>query len=131
MKIAISTSAASLESLVDPRFGRAARFVIFDTETQEWITYPNPGLSASGGAGVQAAQFIASHGAQVAISGDFGPNAYNTLSAAGVQMFQVPSGTAFTAREVLIRYRRGQLKQVTTPNRPGYHSPRGRAWVGL
>ena len=95
------------------------------------MTYPNPALNAKGGAGVQAAQFIASHGAQVAISSDFGPNTYNTLSEAGVQMFQVPSGTAFTAREVLIRYRRGQLKQVAAPNRPGYHSPRGRAWVGL
>jgi predicted Fe-Mo cluster-binding NifX family protein len=131
MKIAISTSAASLDSLVDPRFGRAARFVIFDTEAQEWTTYPNPALNAKGGAGVQAAQFIASHGAQVAISGDFGPNAYKTLSAAGVQMFQVPSGTAFTARELLVRYRRRQLKQATAPNRPGYHSPRGSAWMGL
>ena len=131
MKIAISTSAASLDSLVDPRFGRAASFVIVDTETQEWVTYPNPGLSASGGAGVQAAQFIASHGAQVAISGDFGPNAYDALSVAGVQMFQVPSSAAFTAREMLIRYGRGQLKQVPAPNRPGYHSPRGRARVRL
>ena len=130
MKIAISTSAASLESLVDPRFGRADRFVIFDTETQEWITYPNPGLSASGGAGVQAAQFIASHGAQVAISGDFGPNAYNTLAAAGIQTFQVPSGAAFIARELLVRYRRGQLKRVTAPKRPGYQPPRSRGWIG-
>jgi predicted Fe-Mo cluster-binding NifX family protein len=127
MKIAISTSAASLDSLVDPRFGRAARFVFFDTEAQEWMTFPNPALNAKSGAGVHAAQSIARHGAQVAISGDFGPKAYETLSAAGVQMFQVPGGTAFTAREVLVRYRRGQLKQITAPYRPGYHSPRGRA----
>ena len=35
MKIAISTSTADLDSLVDPRFGRAASFVIVDSETEE------------------------------------------------------------------------------------------------
>jgi predicted Fe-Mo cluster-binding NifX family protein len=125
MKIAISTSTSSIDALVDPRFGRAARFVIFDTETEEWTTYPNPGLHANGGAGVQAAQFIASHGVQAVISGAFGPNAYSALEAAGVQMFQVPSGKAFTARELLVRYRRGQLQQVSAPANPGHHAPRG------
>jgi predicted Fe-Mo cluster-binding NifX family protein len=125
MKIAISTSTSSIDALVDPRFGRAARFVIVDTETEEWNAYPNPALNASGGAGVQAAQFITEHGAQAAISGDFGPNAYSALVAAGVKIFQVPSGKAFTARELLVRYRRGQLQQVSAPTNPGHHAPRG------
>ncbi len=125
MKIAVSTSTADLDSLVDPRFGRAASFVIVDTKTEEWSAYPNPALDVSGGAGVQAAQFIASHGAQAIISGGFGPNAYSTLSAGGVKMFQVPSGTVFTARELLVRYRRGQLQQLSAPTNPGHHAPRG------
>ena len=130
MKIAISTSTADLDSLADPRFGRAAHFVFVDTETEEWEAYSNPGLNASAGAGAQAAQFIAGHGAQATISGDFGPNACNTLAAAGIQMFLVPTGDAFTAHEVLVRCQRGQLKQVTAPGGPGYHSPRGRGWAG-
>ena len=97
MKIAISTSTADLDSLVDPRFGRAASFVVVDTETEEWEAYPNPALNASGGAGVQAAQFIADRRAQAAISSNFGPNAYSTLTAAGIQMFYAPNGAAFTA----------------------------------
>ena len=124
MKIAISTSTADLDSLVDPRFGRAASFVIVDTETEEWNAYPNPALNASGGAGVQAAQFITEHGAQAAISGDFGPNAYSSLVAAGVKMFLAPASEPLTARELLARYRRGQLQQVSAPTNPGHHAPR-------
>ena len=130
MKIAVSTSTSSIDALVDPRFGRAARFVIFDTETEKWEAYPNPGLHASGGAGVQAAQFVTDHGAQSVISGNFGPNAHSTLTAASIQIFYAPSGAAFTARELLVRYRRGQLKQVTAPSSSSYHSPRGRGWAG-
>jgi len=37
--------------------------------------------------GTQAAQYIAAEGAQAAISGDFWPNAYNALNAAGIAMY--------------------------------------------
>jgi predicted Fe-Mo cluster-binding NifX family protein len=123
MKIAITTTSPGIESAVDPRFGRGAYFVVVDAETEEWQAHPNPAINASGGAGVQAAQFIASHGAQVAISGDFGPNAYNALTAAGIRMFLAPAGDPVTARELLARYRQGELKPVTVPTGPGHHTP--------
>ena len=71
---------------IEPRFGRAAYFVFVDVDTLEWQAYPNPGASASGGAGTQAAQHIANKGAQAAVSGDFDPNAYNALKAVGIAM---------------------------------------------
>jgi predicted Fe-Mo cluster-binding NifX family protein len=126
MKIAITTTTGNLDAPFDPRFGRGANFVIVDTETEAWEAYPNPALNASGGAGVQAAQFITGHGAQAAISGDFGPNAYNALAAAGIQMFLAPAGEALTARELLARHREGQMKAVSAPTNPGHHRPRGR-----
>lgn len=126
MKIAITTTTGNLDAPFDPRFGRGANFVIVDTETEAWEAYPNPALNASGGAGVQAAQFITGHGAQAAISGDFGPNAYKTLAAAGVQMFLAPAGEALTARELLARHREGQMQEVSAPTNPGHHKPRGR-----
>ena len=86
MKIAISISGNKLESPFDPRFGRAAAFCLVDSETGEWSSHENPALSASGGAGVQAAQFIAKLGAQAVISGAYGPNAADTLSPAGIEM---------------------------------------------
>ena len=127
MKIAISTSDGNLDAPFDPRFGRAAHFCIIDLETEEFDTYPNSAINATGGAGVQAAQFIANHGAEAVISGNFGPNAYTTLDAAGIQMFRAPAGDTLTARDLLERYREGQLDQVTGPTNPGHHgSPRGR-----
>ena len=131
MKIAISASTnLNLDAPFDPRFGRARYFVIIDTETERWDAYPNPALNASGGAGVQAAQFIAGHGAQAAISGDFGPNAYNALAAAGIQMFLAPAGEALTARELLARHGEGQLKQVSAPTNLGHHTPHSRGQGG-
>ena len=59
MKLAISISGNTLDSPFDARFGRAAAFCIVDTETGEWQAFENPALSASGGAGVQASQFVA------------------------------------------------------------------------
>jgi predicted Fe-Mo cluster-binding NifX family protein len=123
MKIAITTTLPDLESPVDPRFGRGAYFLLVDSDTLEWQSHANPALDASGGAGVQAAQFIAGQGAQVAISGDFGPNAYNTLAAAGIRMVLAPAGEALSASQVLARYRQGELKEVTAPTGPGHHAP--------
>jgi predicted Fe-Mo cluster-binding NifX family protein len=126
MKTAVTTTSENLDSPFDPRFGRAANFVIVDTETDEWEAYPNPAVNASGGAGVQVAQFISEHGAQAAISGDFGPKAYGALAAAGVKMFLAPAGEVLTARELLAHYQEGQLRQVSAPTNPGHHAPPGR-----
>ena len=130
MKIAITTETANLDSPLDPRFGRAANFVFVDTETEEWEAYPNPALNASGGAGIQAAQFITEHGAQAAISGDFGPKAYNALAAGGVQMFLAPANETLTARELLARHAQGQLEQVSAPTNPGHQTSPGREEKG-
>jgi predicted Fe-Mo cluster-binding NifX family protein len=126
MKIAITTMSPSIDAQVDPRFGRGAYFLVVESDTLEWQAEANPAVNASGGAGVQAAQIVAQHGAQVAISGDFGPNAYEALTAAGVQMFLTPAGESLTASDLLARYQRGELKQVTGPTGPGHHTGAGR-----
>jgi predicted Fe-Mo cluster-binding NifX family protein len=122
MNIVITTISPSIDAEVDPRFGRGAYFLVVDSDTLEWQAYPNPAATASGGAGVQAAQIVAQHGAQVAISGDFGPNAYDALAAVGIQMFLAPADQALTAREMLARYQREELRPVTGPTGPGHHT---------
>lgn len=121
MKLAISISGNTLESPFDPRFGRAAAFCLVDSETGAWIAHANPALSASGGAGVQAAQFIATTGAQVAISGAFGPNAYDALSAANIQMYLAPSGREHTAAEILVLFKAGKLSKAEVATHAGRH----------
>ena len=117
MKIILTTSSASLDSEVDPRFGRGAYLLVVNTETLEWQAHPNPGASAPGGAGIQAAQFVADQKVGAVLSGDFGPHAFNALQAAGVPMYVY--NEVRTAREAIEHFKAGQLQQLDAPTRRG------------
>jgi predicted Fe-Mo cluster-binding NifX family protein len=119
MKIVVTATSANIDAAIDSRFGRAAYFIVVDVDTLEWQAYPNPAVSASGGAGTQAAQYIANQGAQAAISGDFGPNAYSALNAAGVAMYLL--GASQMVREAVAQFKAGQLTQVGAPTSVGHH----------
>jgi predicted Fe-Mo cluster-binding NifX family protein len=121
MKIAISISGNKLESPFDPRFGRAAAFCLVDSETGEWSSHENPALSASGGAGVQAAQFVAKLGAEAVVSGAYGPNAFDTLSPAGIEMYLAPTGEPLTAADVLVLFKAGKLSKAAAATHAGHH----------
>ena len=121
MKIAISISGNKLESPFDPRFGRAAAFCLVDSETGEWSAHENPALSASGGAGVQAAQFIAKLGAQAVVSGAYGPNAFDALSPAEIEMYLAPADETLTAADVLALFKVGKLSKAAAATHAGHH----------
>ena len=121
MKIAISISGNSLNSPFDARFGRSAAFCIVETESDNWEVFDNPALSASGGAGVQASQFVAKHGVQAVVSGAFGPNAFDTLAAAEIEMYLAPGNEAHTAAEILEMVKAGQLVKVEAATHAGHH----------
>ncbi len=110
MKIAVSSAGESLDSQIDPRFGRCQYFLIIDPETMELEAVSNKGAIASGGAGIQAAQTVANKGVGVLITGDIGPNAFQTLSAAGIKVITGASGTV---KEALERYKSGSLRQAS------------------
>ena len=122
MKIVVTATSPNIDSEVDPRFGRGPYFLVVDPDTLEWQAHPNPGVGAPGGAGTLAAQFVANQHAEAVISGDFGPNAYGALQAAGVAMYLF--GTNTTVREAIERFKAGQLEHVGAPTGPGRH-PRG------
>lgn len=107
MKVIITTVSQDIDSPPDARFGRGANFLLVDTETLEWEAYPNPAVGASGGAGVQAAQFMADKGVEAVVSGDFGPNAYQALTASGIRMYLI--GSCQTASEAVERLVKGEL----------------------
>lgn len=125
MKIAISVSGNTIDSLFDARFGRASAYCIVDTESDEWTTHENPSLGAVGGAGVQAAQFITELGAKAVVSGAFGPNAASTLQAAGVAMYIAPTDHASTARDLLALFKGRKLERTSGATSTGHHGGSG------
>jgi predicted Fe-Mo cluster-binding NifX family protein len=108
MRIVVTTTTPDLDSPVDPRFGRGAYFVLVDADTMEWQAHPNPAAAASGGAGIRAAQFVAEQKADGVISGDFGPNAHQALTAAGIGMYLF--GGSASARQAVERFKAGELE---------------------
>jgi predicted Fe-Mo cluster-binding NifX family protein len=104
MKIAVSARGKTLESEMDPRFGRAAYFILIDPESMAFEVLENrQNLSLPQGAGIQAAQTVVDHGARAVITGNCGPKAFRVLQAAGVQ---VAVGLTGTVREGVERFKK-------------------------
>ena len=112
MKIAVSATSDSLDAQIDPRFGRCPYFLIVDSETMKFEAVPNTAAGAMSGAGIQAAQTIASKGVQAVLTGNVGPNAFQALSSAGIDII---TGTFGTVREAVERFKSGQLQKITAP----------------
>ena len=65
MKIAISTAGADPDAAVDPRFGRARNFLVYDLEADDYELVDNaPNLGLAQGAGIQAAKTVLDRGGQ-------------------------------------------------------------------
>ena len=106
MKLAVSSSGNNLEAQLDPRFGRCAYFLVINPDDMGFEAFENESAFQGGGAGIQAAQFLASQGVDSVITGNCGPNAVQTLSAAGIDLF---TGQAGIVREVVERFKKGHL----------------------
>jgi predicted Fe-Mo cluster-binding NifX family protein len=110
MKIVVSAKGGTPESEVAPRFGRAACFLVFDTESGVWQAVDNASaISAAHGAGIQSAETVCRLGADIVISGHVGPKALTVLAAGGVKIYR---GDARTAREAVEAFQRGQLPEL-------------------
>jgi predicted Fe-Mo cluster-binding NifX family protein len=118
MKIAITALEANLSSPVEPRFGRAKQFVLFDTETKEFEIIDNlQNLNAAQGAGIQSAQNIINSGAEALISGHCGPKAFRVLTAGKVKVYVNASGTI---QENLDKLQAGELEQANDADVEGH-----------
>jgi predicted Fe-Mo cluster-binding NifX family protein len=113
MKICLTSQGDSLESQLDPRFGRSAFFIFVDSETEEFEVIENTQVQATGGAGIQAGMTIVEKGVKVLLTGNVGPNAYHTLQAGGVEIITGASGSV---KEVLRKYQQGAFKSTGSPN---------------
>jgi predicted Fe-Mo cluster-binding NifX family protein len=117
LKICVTSTAASLDAQIDPRFGRCSYFVIVDSETMQYEAILNTAVGVTGGAGIQAAQTIAKKGVKLLITGNVGPNAFGALSAAGIEQV---TGFAGTVREAVEKFKRGELSKTGSPTVGGH-----------
>ena len=127
MKIAITSTTPNMDADIDPRFGRCQYFIIIDPETMEYETLDNSGAAAGGGAGIATAQTLTGKNIEAVLTGNCGPNAYETLTAAGIKVITNVSGKA---RDVINRYKTGELKASSQPNVAGHFGTGGRGMGG-
>lgn len=113
MKICVTSQGDNLDSKIDPRFGRCQYFIIVDTETFEFEAIQNPNIDAMGGAGIQSGQLVANKQLKAVITGNVGPNAFQTLKEAGVDVITGASGSV---KEEIDKYIKGELKPTPTPS---------------
>lgn len=117
MKIAISSTGPTVKAEVDPRFGRCQYFIIIDPETMEFEAVDNASAMAAGGAGISAGQMVAGMGVEAVLTGNCGPNAYQVLSSAGIQVI---TGVSGKVKDVVEGYRSGEFKASPQPNVPDH-----------
>lgn len=111
MKIALSSKGKDLNSQMDLRFGRAEYFIIYDLDSGEFQAIKNKGYSASGGAGIASAQQLIDQAADIIVSGNFGPNAYELLGDSGIQMYK---GSKSSIGELIASYKIDKLEEIKT-----------------
>lgn len=97
-----------LDQKMDPRFGRAAGFLVIDGDKLEWID--NGARNAGHGAGVAAVALARDQNVEAVISGEFGPKANEGLMSLGVERFVAPEG--ITIRDALAQMERGELREM-------------------
>jgi predicted Fe-Mo cluster-binding NifX family protein len=115
-KILLPVVECSMDSEIASRFGRAEKFLIYDTETETTECIVNETNSASHGAGIQAAQAVVESGASVLIAPHCGPKAYQVLEAAEIEVF---FSKPVSVSENIKLYANGELQKITSSDAKG------------
>jgi len=117
----------SINSDMNPRFGRSEYFTFISIENDEIKSVkavPNQNRDAMGGAGIQTAEFIGNNGAKEVIAGFLGPNAYQSLSALNIKIYQAPNAK-ITVNDCIDLYLKHQLQEMNTANVRSHHGMGG------
>ena len=79
----------------------------------EFNAAENANVAVGGGAGVGSAKTVIDAGAQAVLTGNCGPNAHLTLTAAGVKLY---TGLQGTVAQVLEQFKTGKFASASAPN---------------
>ncbi len=119
MKVAVTANGKDLKAHVDPRFGRAAYFIILDPDTKEYQVVENAqSMELPQGAGIQAGKKIVENKVDVLLTGNCGPKAFKVLNAAGIKVVINAEGTV---EEAVEKFKKGELGDYArSPNVAGH-----------
>lgn len=118
MRIAVSSQGREATSPIDPHFGRAAYFIVYDSESDRIDAISNAGnAQAMQGAGIQAAQAVAKQQVDLVVSGNIGPKAFSALKSAGIRIATWHDGTVEEAIRLVLEQK---LQEVDQPNVRGH-----------
>lgn len=118
MIICVPSDGQTIDSHVDPKFGRAPFLLIIDTDTMDCKAISNEGVNSLGGAVITAAKAAVDSGTQALLAGNCGPNAHKILNAANIQVF---TGLSGIVKEAVDIFKTGTLSPSESPN-VGPHS---------
>lgn len=109
MKIILTATSNSLDSLLDERFGRAPYFLVYDLDQNHAEFIKNDNLDAAQGAGIQSAQNIVKTGAKCLITGQCGPKALRVLESAKIKVLNT---TAKPLKECIEHFSQDNLDAI-------------------
>jgi len=119
MIIALCSTGKDLLSKVDKRFGRAAYFVFYNTDTTEMSVIENSAKEAQGGAGALAVQQLVNNNTEIVIAPEVGPQALEALN-----KFKIPAykqGDVQTVQNAIDAWENKTLEIIEDPGHKGLH----------
>ncbi len=111
MKIAVATIKGGLDDVVSPVLARCETFTLVEVEDKQIQgseIIENTHREGTSGVGVQVGQMLINMKVNAVIAGNFGPNVFEMLKQAGIEMIRAEG----SVRESIMKYLNGELKPI-------------------
>ena len=108
MKILLAADSDNLDSKIAKRFGEAAYYLIYNSETKEFEARINKGHDDNH----QSLIDLVDEGVTHFLIGNTGPNAFNILKKASAKMFL---GRNMVAKEAIEKLLNNEIEELTSP----------------